>query len=246
MAIDRFEFAAPNRTKDVRSLRLTEECARIAGEAVLKVISESLVGRSERDVQEELDAAMLSLGAEGLSFPTIVATGANGAEPHHEPGDTVIRMGDAVVIDIGAEIGGYRSDMTRTVFTGDPTGEVALMWDLTVEAQAAGLSVVRAGARACDVDGAVRDVFERHGVLGDYLHRTGHGVGLVIHEHPILGPTCGALLQEGEVVTVEPGLYRKGVGGVRLEDLVVVTATGCRTLTNIPKELSCPQSARTT
>lgn len=241
-----FGFAAPDRSKGPDLLALTEAAALIADRALEQVLARGLAGRSERDVQRDLDDAMSDLGADGLSFPTIVATGPNAAEPHHEPGDDVIVEGHAVVIDMGAELGGQRSDMTRTVFIGSPSAEVARMWVIAREAQNAGLECVREGAEARTIDAAVRTVFEREGVLGDYLHLTGHGVGRVIHEHPILGPTCGAVLQEGEVVTVEPGLYRGGVGGVRIEDLVVVTATGFRTLTNSPKELSCPQSARTT
>ena len=246
MTRDLFGFAAPSRSKDAESLSLTEKAARIADGALAQVLARGLAGRTEREVQEELDSAMRALGADGVSFPTIVATGPNAAEPHHEPGDDEIVNGHAVVIDMGAELGGQRSDMTRTVLVGSPSAEVARMWSIAREAQIAGLSCVCAGAEARSVDAAVRAVFGREGVLGDYLHLTGHGVGRVIHEHPILGPTCGAFLQEGEVVTVEPGLYREGVGGVRIEDLVVVTATGFRTLTNSPKELSCPQSARTT
>ena len=239
-------FAAPTRAKAPDALELIEESARIADLAVREVVAAGLEGRTEREVQNHLDATMARLGAEGPSFPTIVATGKNGAEPHHEPGDAVISAGHAVVIDIGAAVGGYRSDMTRTFLVGSPSEEVREMWDIVHEAQLAGLAEVGPGAPARAVDAAVRAVFVRHGVERDYLHLTGHGVGLVIHEHPILGPTCGARLQPGEVVTVEPGLYRVGVGGVRIEDLVVVTESGCRILTKTPKEPSCLPSAPTT
>ena len=120
------------------------------------------------------------------------------------------------------------------------------MWEVVREAQQAGLDTVRAGVEGRAVDAAVRAVFSRNGVEHEYLHGTGHGVGLLIHEQPILGPSCTETLLEGEVVTVEPGLYRGGTGGVRIEDLVVVTATGCRILTQTPKELPCPPSPRTT
>mgnify|MGYP006269372413 CR=1 FL=1 len=241
-----FGFAGQRRAKDADTVALIEHCARIADDAVAEVLSSGLEGKSERQIGTELDARMFALGAEEVSFPTIVATGPNGAEPHHEPGDRIVRSGDAVVIDIGAAVSGYRSDMTRTFLVGDPRPEMLEMWAIVHEAQTAGLGEVCAGNSAIAVDAAVRRVFEAHGVLHEYLHLTGHGVGLVIHEHPIFGPKCGAVLQEGEVVTVEPGLYRVGTGGVRIEDLVVVTQSGCRILTKTPKELSCPPSAQTT
>lgn len=239
-------FAAPRRSKDPDALALTELCARIADDAVAAVLAAGLEGRTERQVQSDLDSAMAGFGAESVSFPTIVAAGPNGAEPHHVPGDRVIRGGDAVVIDVGACVSGYRSDMTRTVFVGEPSAEFAEMRAIVHEAQSAGLAEVCGGNNASAVDAAVRRVFSAHGVEHEYLHLTGHGVGLVIHEHPILGPTCNAVLQAGEVVTVEPGLYRVGTGGVRIEDLVVVTESGCRILTKTPKEPSCPPSAQTT
>ena len=188
---------------------------------------------------------MFDHGADDVSFPTIVAAGPNASRPHHEPGDRIIVNGDAVIIDMGASVHGYRSDMTRTVLIGDVGEEIREMHGIVREAQQAGVDAVRAGVGGADVDRAVRDVFARYGTEHEYLHGTGHGVGLVIHEQPILGPRCSATLLAGEVVTVEPGLYRVGVGGVRIEDLVVVTDTGCRILTQTPKELSCPQSART-
>jgi Xaa-Pro aminopeptidase len=189
---------------------------------------------------------MAGLGADDVSFPTIVASGPNAARPHHEAGERVISEGDVVIVDMGAEVGGYRSDMTRTLTVGSVPADTGEMWDIVRMAQQAGLDTVRAGVEGREVDAAVRAVFSRHGVEHEYLHGTGHGVGLLIHEQPILGPSCTERLLEGEVVTVEPGLYRGGTGGVRIEDLVVVTATGCRILTQTPKELPCPPSARTT
>ena len=239
-------LTGPRRRKDPDELALIERCASIADSALADVLAEGLAGRTEREIRLRLDHAMLSAGADDLSFPTIVASGPNGAVPHHEPGDRTVADGDAVVIDCGASLRGYRSDMTRTVFVGRPSADVRRMWEIVREAQAAGVAAVRPGVPGSDVDGAVREVFRRHGVEDEYLHGTGHGVGLVIHEFPILSPSCTAVLQEGEVVTVEPGLYRVGAGGVRIEDLVVVTESGCRILTKTPKELSCPPSAPTT
>lgn len=234
------------RVKDSDELALIERAAAIADSALQGVVADGICGRTEAEVRLRLDSEMLRLGADGLSFPTIVASGPNGARPHHEPSRRRIVDGDMVVIDMGAEIGGYRSDMTRTVAVGTVGPELAEMRAVVARAQEAGLGAVRAGAAGSDVDGAVRAVYRELGVEHEYLHGTGHGVGLVIHEQPIMGPSCTEILSAGEVVTVEPGLYREGVGGVRIEDLVEVTATGCRILTHTPKELSCPPSARTT
>lgn len=234
------------RVKDPLEIETMARAASIADAALQSVVADGLCGLTEKQVRNRLDQLMRELGADTTGFDTIVATGANGARPHHEPTDTVIADGDAVVIDMGAEVDGYRSDMTRTVMVGRWSTEMKKMYDTVIEAQAAGVSAVRDGVAGKMVDAAVRAVFAREGVEHEYVHGTGHGVGLYIHEQPILSPRCEAVLGIDEVVTVEPGLYRKGVGGVRIEDQVVVTGTGCRILTLSPKELSCPRSPRTT
>ena len=163
-----------------------------------------------------------------------------------EAGDDVVDRNDMVIVDMGAEVGGYRSDMTRVVVVGEPGVERRRMLETVREAQAEGVATVRAGVAGAGVDAAVRAVFAAAGCESEFLHGTGHGVGISIHETPVLGPRCEEVLRSGEVVTVEPGLYRVGVGGVRIEDLVVVGADGCRNLTLAPKELSCPRSRPTT
>ena len=233
------------RIKDAVEIELMTQAAAIADKALQHVVSEGLLGDTEKQIRNRLDAAMRHFGADTVSFDTIVATGANGARPHHEPGDTVVELGHGVVIDMGAEVNGYRSDMTRTIRIGEWSPEYAHMFALVREAQSAGVASVRAGVQGSQVDDVVREVYRRENVEHEYVHGTGHGVGLYIHEEPILSPRCTAVLSEGEVVTVEPGLYRKGVGGVRIEDQVVVTGTQCRILTLSPKELSCPRSLRT-
>lgn len=233
------------RVKTTAEIDLIARAASIADEALQSVVSDGLCGRSESTLRNRLDFVMRDLGAEDVAFDTIVASGPNGARPHHEPGDRVVEPGDAVVIDMGARVGGYRSDMTRTVMVGTPDPEIARMRDLVAEAQSAAVAAVRDGVPGRDVDAAARSVFEREGLAHEYLHSTGHGVGLAIHEEPILGPSCTAVLREGEVVTAEPGLYRVGVGGVRIEDLLVVTCGSSRLLTLTPKDLSCPPSRPT-
>ncbi len=234
------------RIKDPGEIALMERAAAIADSALQRIVSEGLLGESEKQIRNRLDSAMRELGADDVSFETIVATGPNGARPHHEPTDAVVEEGHGVVIDMGAEVNGYRSDMTRTIRVGRWSREYVQMFDIVREAQAAGVAAVVDGVAGSDIDAAVCAVFDREGVRHEFVHGTGHGVGLYIHEEPILSQRCTAVLREGEVVTVEPGLYRKGVGGVRIEDQVVVTGTGCRIITLSPKELSCPRSPRTT
>jgi Xaa-Pro aminopeptidase len=177
-------------------------------------------------------------GADDVSFETIVAAGPNGSRPHHTPSQRAIERGDLVVIDFGALIDGYHSDMTRTIAVG---GTEALdetqvrMVAVVGESQAAGVAAVRPGASTKDVDAACRDVITEAGWGDAFVHGTGHGVGLDIHEDPRVSWAADAMLAPGHVVTVEPGVYLPGHGGVRIEDTVVVTESGCRTLTRAPK-----------
>ena len=233
------------RVKEEWEIDLMARAAKIADDALASVLADGLLGRTEKQVRNRLDSTMRVQGADDVSFATIVATGANGARPHHEPSESLIEPGHGVVIDFGAEVDGYRSDMTRTIQIGDWPPEYRHLYDTVREAQRAGVDAVRDGVTGAHVDGVVRAVFAREGLEHEYVHGTGHGIGLYIHEEPILSPRCEAVLQSNEVVTVEPGLYRGGVGGVRIEDQVVVTGTGCRILTLSPKELSCPRSPQT-
>jgi len=230
------------RVKDDHEIALMQQAASIADSALLSVVGDGVCGKTEKQVRNQLEFLMREAGADRAGFDTIVATGTHGASPHHQPTDAIIAAGHGVVIDIGAEVDGYRSDMTRTVLVGDVSGEYRAMWELVYEAQRAACAVVTDGVLGSAVDAAARSVFARAGVEHEFVHGVGHGIGLYIHEFPILSPRCTAVLRINEVVTVEPGLYRGGVGGVRIEDQVVVTDTQCRILTLSPKELSCPQS----
>jgi Xaa-Pro aminopeptidase len=192
---------------------------------------------TEADFALELDTTMRRLGASGPAFDTIVAAGPNSSRPHHRPTGRPIREGDLVVIDFGATVDGYRSDMTRTVCVGQASAEQRRLYDVVGEAQAAGVAAVRPGCDAREVDAAARKVVVDAGWGERFPHGTGHGVGLEIHEAPYVGRTSTATLSELSVVTVEPGVYLEGVGGVRTEDTVVVTADGCRALTRFPKFL---------
>ncbi len=194
-------------------------------------------GVSEREVALEFEVAMRRAGADGLGFDPIVAFGESGAEPHHEPTGRALRRGDLVTLDVGAAVGGYRSDMTRTVAFGPPSDAMRDVYALVAEAQRAGVEVVAKGVPASDVDAAARRVIEDAGFGDAFSHPVGHGVGLEIHESPIMRATCATELRVGAVVTVEPGVYLPGVGGVRIEDMVEVTLDGRRVIPRTSKEL---------
>ncbi|HTX68080.1 MAG TPA: Xaa-Pro peptidase family protein [Thermoleophilia bacterium] len=224
--------------KDDDEIAAMRRAAAVTDEALGLVVARGLVGRRERDVAWDLRAEYHRLGAEGEAFPAIVATGDHGAQAHALPGERIIRAGELVVIDTGARVDGYCSDITRTYAAGEPSGELRRLYDVVLEAQLAGLATVRAGAHGRrDVDAAARAVIEAAGYGDRFGHGTGHGVGRQVHEAPSLGRTRGDRLEAGMVCTVEPGIYLEGLAGVRIEDTVLVTADGCRRLTTSPKDL---------
>jgi len=230
----------------LRMVKDAEEIARIAAaseladEALRRVLEQGLVGRSEREVALELELAMRRLGAQGPSFPSIVAAGAHGALPHAEPRDQAIPRDVLVTIDWGALHEGYCSDCTRTYATGESVSAQAReIYELVLEAQEAALSAIQAGPNGKELDAVARDIIGAAGQGEHFGHGLGHGVGLEIHEGPRLSRTAGEEpLQSGNVVTVEPGVYLPGECGVRIEDLVVVTEQGHDVLTGLPKELT--------
>jgi len=178
-----------------------------------------------------LDAAMRELGADGPSFETIVASGPNGARPHHRPSERTIESGDLVVLDFGARVHGYCSDMSRTVSVGACSEVQSRMLAVVLDSQAQGVDAIAAGVDAATVDRACRDVIDSAGWGDAFVHGTGHGVGLDVHEAPRVAKTSGDTLAAGHVVTVEPGVYLPDHGGVRIEDMLVVTDRGCEPLT---------------
>lgn len=240
-------IAALRRVKDAGELARIERAAEIADAALVAVAPMLAEAPTEADVRDELEYRMRRLGADGPSYDTIVASGPeNAARPHHETGRRTIVEGDTVIIDVGALVDGYHSDMTRTFVIGEPSAEQQAIYDLVLEAQLAGLAAIRPGASAREVDAACRSLFAERGYADWYLHGTGHGVGLDIHEDPFASTVSTAELLVGDVVTVEPGLYRGGFGGVRIEDLVAVTGDGGRRLTNLSKDTPCLPSPPTT
>ena len=224
--------------KDEAEIAAMRRAAAVTDEALGLVVARGLVGRKERDVAWDLQAEYHRLGAEGEAFPAIVAAGDHGAQAHALPGERVIRAGELVVVDTGARVDGYCSDITRTYAAGEPSEELRHIYAVVLEAQLAGLAAVRAGAHGRrDVDAAARAVVAAAGFGDRFGHGTGHGVGREVHEAPSLGRVRGDRLEAGMVCTVEPGIYIEGLVGVRIEDTVLVTAGGCERLTTSPKEL---------
>ena len=214
--------------------RIRTACA-IADAALAEVRHRLAQQPSEIEFGLELDAAMRRLGAADVSFETIVASGPNGAKPHHHPSHRTIESGDLVVIDFGALVDGYHSDMTRTVAVGDVGLDRLRMLEVVLASQQAGVEAVAPGVSAADVDAVCRAVIDEAGWGDAFLHSTGHGVGLDIHEEPRVSGRSTATLVAGHVVTVEPGVYLSELGGVRIEDTLLVTEDGCDRLTLAPK-----------
>jgi Xaa-Pro aminopeptidase len=224
------------RLKDAQELAAIEAASALTDDVWRWSIERGLVGRSECEVARAAEARIRELGAEP-SFPAIVAAGPNGALPHAEPGERQIGGGELVVYDMGAKLDGYCSDGTRTFATGAPGEKAERVYEIVLEAQTAALAAVAAGARGEDVDSAARDLIDAAGYGEHFGHSLGHGVGLDVHEAPRLSQRSEDVLQENEVVTVEPGIYLAGELGVRIEDLVVVAAHGHRSLSSLPKQI---------
>lgn len=216
--------------------RIRAACA-IADDALDAVLGSLADGPTEEEFALQLEVAMRERGASGISFDTIVASGPNGAKPHARPSARRIERGELVVIDFGCVVDGYCSDMTRTVSVGDPGPEARRLWEVVLASQQAGREAVAAGVECAEVDRASREIIDAAGWGELFSHGTGHGVGLEVHEAPRVAKSASGTLDVGVVVTIEPGVYVPGVGGVRLEDTVVVTDTGAESLTSFPKTL---------
>jgi Xaa-Pro aminopeptidase len=221
--------------KEPEELDEIRRAARILNEAFTRLAGEKLVGRAEREVAWWFEQALRDEGADDLAFDVTIASGANAAFPHHHTSDRGIGLGETVVVDAGAMVDGYCSDCTRTFATGPLPEELRRAYAVCRSAQEAALSEVREGADARALDDVARGEITENGF--EALHGLGHGVGLEVHELPVLRPTAAGTLRAGHVVTVEPGVYLPGLGGVRIEDLVIVTQSGCEVLTPFTKDL---------
>ena len=226
--------------KSAAELERIEAAQQLAEDALAALLQELHAGMTERDVALFLDFHMRRHGAEDLSFETIALTGAHTSMPHGVPDDREIRQGDFVLMDFGAVVDGYHSDMTRTVCVGEPTSEMREVYEIVRAAQDIARAVARPGITGAELDEAARAVIREAGYGEAFGHSLGHGVGLEIHEYPVASPARRTtVLEPGNVVTIEPGIYLPGRFGVRIEDFVVITEDACRTLTKIPNELVC-------
>jgi Xaa-Pro aminopeptidase len=223
--------------KDEAELEAVRNAAALTSEAYARFADERFVGRTERDLAWRLEELFHELGAEAPAFETIVAAGPNGARPHARPSDREVGAGETVVIDAGAKLDGYCADCTRTFATGSLPERLSEAYEVCREAQLAGLQAVRAGATGVEADGAARDVIDDAGFGDAFGHGLGHGVGLDVHEAPRLSRESSDTLVPAQVVTVEPGIYLEGVGGIRIEDLVIVGENGAEITTGFTKDL---------
>ena len=229
---------------DCRTVKTPEEiekirkAQRIAEAALAETLNYIRVGVSERDIMLYLNHAMLQRGSEGESFPTIALTGARTSMPHGVPTEEAkVQSGDFVLMDFGAMVDGYHSDMTRTVCVGQPTERMREVYGVVLRAQEETLRLAKVGVTGRDMDACARKIITDAGYGDNFGHSLGHGVGMEIHEYPNASPASQVVMAEGNVVTVEPGIYLPGEFGVRIEDFVVIHEGGCDNLTEAPKQL---------
>jgi Xaa-Pro aminopeptidase len=229
--------AALRLRKDAEEIALMRAAAAAVDRVAVRLAGHRFSGKTERHVSREVAAMTVEEGCD-LSMFAIVASGPNGASPHHEPTERVIETGDAVVVDFGGPIGGYQSDTTRTFHVGEPSAEYRKVYEAVRLAQAAGVEAARAGVAAEAVDAAARGVIDDAGYGEWFIHRLGHGIGLDVHEDPYLVEGNAAALEPGMTFSVEPGIYLPGRFGVRIEDIVVCTAEGPERLNRSPRQLT--------
>lgn len=222
--------------KDEVELRSIRRAIGVMEQAYVQTIDQVRPMMSEREIAALLEYNMRWIGGDGPAFDTIVAVAANGSIPHHAPGRTRVKAGKAILIDFGALADGYRGDVTRVVCMGQFPPRIAEIYDIVREAQLAAIDAIAPGRKLSDIDAVARDIITEAGFGENFGHGLGHGIGLAIHEQPSFSKRSEGVLEPGNVVTVEPGIYLPGVGGVRIEDDVLVTAKGHRKLTTLPSD----------
>ncbi len=231
------EIETLRRIKDAEELRRIEHACKISSEAFGRVLPKIREGMTERELARILEFEMYALGAEKMGFDVIAAAGANGSKPHAVPSDYRIQKGDMITMDFGAKAQGYTADMTRTVALGEPSAEMRKVYAVVQKAQQMSQDAVKAGANCAAVDAIARDYIYAQGFEGRFGHGLGHSLGIDVHEEPRLSVLSKDVLEAGQLITVEPGIYLPGVGGVRIENTVVVEPGGCRSLITPTTEL---------
>ncbi len=229
----------PRAIKDKTELAAIAQACVLMDRALGEVAPLIVPGCTEREIALQLERSVLLAGAEKLAFPPIVAFGPSAAHPHAVPSLRRLELGQMVKIDCGAMVDGYCSDITRTILVGEPDERYRQVYTVVFRAQAAAVAAARAGMRASDLDTLARDIIRDAGFGDQYSHGLGHGVGLEVHELPKVGARSDEVLAPGMVITIEPGVYCEGWGGVRIEDTVALTRTGCAVLTHFPKQEPC-------
>jgi len=230
-------IALSNLVEEIREIKVPEEVdmlsrsAQLMGDVLAQVIDELTPGQVEKDIAWKIETLIREQGADAAAFPPIVASGPNGALPHAVPTDRIIGEGEPIILDVGAKIDGYCSDMTRTVFLGNPPSDFKEIYRVVRKAQVFALESVRPGMKTDEADSIARDVIKNAGFGNFFGHSLGHGIGMAPHEKPSVGPLKPEVLKEGMVFTIEPGIYIPGKGGVRLEEMVVLEGDGARILT---------------
>jgi len=223
--------------KDNEEIELISQAQRITDQAFSHIVGYIRESLSEKEIAWELESWMRINGAEAVSFMPIVASGTNAAEPHHRSSDKRIKKGEMIILDFGAVVADYSSDMTRTVFLGEPTAKQKKIYGIVLSSQQTALKKLKAGVATREIDGVARAVIKNESFGKFFQHNLGHGVGLIVHEEPTLGPTSDGFLAEGMICTIEPGIYIPGWGGVRIEDLLLIKKDGAELLTHSPQEI---------
>ncbi|MCQ2079587.1 MAG: Xaa-Pro peptidase family protein [archaeon] len=224
--------------KDAKEIEATRKACRISSQVAAEIPDYLSEGVSEKEVAARMDARMRQLGGTGNAFDTIAAFGPNSSQPHYMPGDYRLKVHDAALFDFGSKYDRYCSDMTRTVFLGEPSDIMRRAYEVVLEAQTAGIEEYRAGANANAADLAARKIIDESEFKGKFIHSFGHGIGMDVHQPIHVSPRSEQILSAGNIVSAEPGIYIPGVGGIRIEDTILITENGCERLTSFPHELT--------
>lgn len=236
---DRFDkiLCSLRAVKSKRELEYINEAQKLTDRTFSYITSRIAKGMTEREIMLDMEFFMRRLGSQGVSFDFIVVSGKNSSLPHGVPTDKKIERGDFITMDFGAVVNGYRSDMTRTVAVGTVSDEQRLVYETVLKAQNNAIKAIKSGAVCSNIDKTARDIIDGAGFEGCFGHALGHSVGIEIHESPVFSPRCRTVLEKGNVMTVEPGIYIENKFGVRIEDMVFVTENSCTDITKSTKEL---------